>query len=410
MKENISGKEQLDFWTIKDYIRNLFMLGMKIPIWILQKFLFFIPLKPNRMIIYSLKQSGYSCNLKYLTEYINRHCKEDFELLWVVKNEVELRRLQSHQIPTVTLHSWKHYIYRLRCGIVITNDEFYPVFLKRKNQIYVNTWHGGINYKQIGYSGLGFTNSIQKLIYRLNNPQPDIFVSGSRAFTESTAMAFGFSKAIFLPCGLPRNDILFNYTVMQREKIKRTLNIPIEDKLLLYAPTFRKGKVEPQITLNYRKLESVLNKKWGGKWKFLIRQHYFVTAEGHKTTVPNNVIDVTDYEDIQELILCSDCMISDYSSCMWDFSFTKRPCLVYAADFQEYFLHDRSFSISPTEWPYPLCQNEEELYAAISEFDIEVYQQKIELHHICMEAYETGNACKLLINEIQKRVKGLELK
>ena len=403
MKENISGKEQLDFWTIKDYIRNLFMLGMKIPIWILQKFLFFIPLKPNRMIIYSLKQSGYSCNLKYLTEYINRHCKEDFELLWVVKNEVELRRLQSHQISTVTLHSWKHYIYRLRCGIVITNDEFYPVFLKRKKQIYVNTWHGGINYKQIGYSGLGFTNSIQKLIYRLNNPQPDIFVSGSRAFTESTAMAFGFSRAIFLPCGLPRNDFLFQCDAQLKRLIKKYLMIPEADKILLYAPTFRKGKTKPKGILNYNKLLATLSQKFGGTWRILIRQHYFIADAANREMQSDYIIDVSEYEDIQELMLISDCMISDYSSCMWDFSFTGRPCFSYATDLKEYLVNDRSFSIPPSEWPYAICENEEELNKKIFEFDAESYQKKIELHHKKMCAYQYGNACKQLIYAIQKK-------
>lgn len=409
MEENITGKEQLNFWTIKDYFRNFFMLGIKVPIWILQKLLFFIPLKPRRIIIYSLKQSGYSCNLKYLTEYFNHSCTDNFELLWIVKNEFALHHLQQREIPVAALHSWRHFLYRIRSGIVITNDEFYPIFLKRKGQIYVNTWHGGINYKQIGYSGIGFTNSIQRLIYQLNNPQPEIFVSGSRSFTESTAVAFGFPESIFLPSGLPRNDILFHSTTDQQGKTKKVLHIPESENILLYAPTFRKGKSKPQGELNYDRLAMILSTKFGGVWKILVRQHYFVSDTKGTDRQSDKVIDVSKYEDMQELIQISDCMISDYSSCMWDFSFTGRPCFVYAEDIQSYSVNDRSFSIPPSEWPYVLCQNEEELYKKILDFDIKSYQKKVELHHQQMGSYESGNACEQLTCTIQMKMKGLDL-
>ena len=69
MKHNITGKECLNKWDIKGYIRNLLMLAIKIPIWLVQYFLYFIPVQNEKIIIYSLKQKGYSCNLKYLTDY-----------------------------------------------------------------------------------------------------------------------------------------------------------------------------------------------------------------------------------------------------------------------------------------------------------------------------------------------------
>lgn len=80
--------------------------------------------------------------------------------------------------------------------LVITNDEFYPLFVKRAEQVLLNMWHGGINYKKIGYDGLEFTNALQRMIYRMNNPCPDYFVSGSRKFTETTAESFRFPEKI----------------------------------------------------------------------------------------------------------------------------------------------------------------------------------------------------------------------
>lgn len=403
MNHNITGKECLNKWDIKDYIRNLLMLAIKIPIWLVQYFLYFIPVQNEKIIIYSLKQKGYSCNLKYLTDHIVKFHNEEYQLLWVVKDQEDCERLKKHRIIAVKRWSWKHFVFRMRAGIILTNDEFYPMFIKRKKQIYINTWHGGINYKKIGYSGIYFTNYIQKLIFKLNNPEPDIFISGSRSFTKSTAEAFRFSEHIFLPSGLPRNDIFFHCQFELSQSIRERLDIRPQTKLLLYSPTFRKGKTGPVSMLNYTELIKTLELRFGGKWKILIRQHYFVECTNHKDFEAEEVIDVSNYEDMQELILISDCMISDYSSCMWDFSFTGRPCFVYAPDLYEYLVSDRSIGIALEKWPYPICCNENELFLSILHFDNDSYQEKVKIHHQNMGSYEHGNACEQILNELQKR-------
>ena len=204
----MNGKEQLNRWSWKDYVKNSIMLASKIPMWMAQACLLWKPLKKNRIAVYSLKQHGYSCNLKYLTEYLNREHPGQFEILWIVRHQEDLEALKRHGVPAVTLHSKEHFRYRMQAKFVVTNDEFYPVFFKRPGQVYINTWHGAINYKKIGYAGLEFTNPIQALIYKMNNPCPDLFVSGSRSFTETASESFGFPREIFLESGLPRNDIL----------------------------------------------------------------------------------------------------------------------------------------------------------------------------------------------------------
>ena len=402
----IKGKEQLNTWTPKEYLRNLCMLGIKIPFWLLQMLLCFIPLKKNRIVMYSLKQHGYSCNLKYLTTYILEHNCQDFELAWIVKNEAESQCLKRRGILAFKLHSIGHWLFRFRAKVVITNDEFYPMFFRRKGQIYVNTWHGGINYKQIGYSGLAFTNRIQKLIYQMNNPQPDIFAAGSQAFIDSTSKAFGFPKSIFLKCGLPRNDIFFQDYSRIAKKVRARLGIPENTKILLYAPTFRRGKTRPPKEPDYQILRDILKQRFGGNWIILCRYHYFSQPDLERQKDNQFILNVSQYEDMQELLVSSDCMISDYSSSMWDFSYTGRPCFVYAPDLKEYQENDRSFSIPVTQWPYPICQNQKELCQAILAFDQNDYQIKIHKHHEQMGSYDHGNACRVLIDEVNVRRRG----
>lgn len=395
------GKEQLNRWTLREYMKHTLMILIKLPIWAAQWLLFWIPLKKDRIIVYSLKQRGFSCNLKYLTEYLQN--QSAYEILWVVRSEEERKLLENRGVQAVTAHSFAHFRYRHRAKIVITNDEFYPMCIHRPGQRYVNTWHGAINYKKIGYLGLGFTNPLQKLIYRMNNPCPDIFVSGSRSFTETTSHSFGFPEKVFLECGLPRNDILCAGIPSDKlEALRRTVGIPDGKRAVLYAPTFRKGKASPDVNLNYDRLLESLRKRFGGEWVALLRQHYFVASNG--ATHPD-VIDVSGYEDMQELILTADVMISDYSSCMWDFILTGKPCFVYAEDLQTYLNEDRSFFIPIDSWPYEIADSCDDLCRRIEAFDEPAYAAKIRNHLQEHGSFDRGTACKTLLEQLNSKEK-----
>lgn len=389
----MNGKEQLNRWSLRDYVKNTAMLLAKIPLWLVQVLLLWKPLKRNRIAIYSLKQHGYSCNLKYLTEYLNRHHPGVFEILWIVREE-DLEALKKRGIPAVSLHSREHFRYRIQAGIVITNDEFYPVFFKRPGQLYINTWHGAINYKKIGYAGLAFTNPIQKLIYRMNNPCPDLFLSGSRSFTDTASGSFGFPREIFLEAGLPRNDILVTGDSGVKDRVKAALGIPPEKKVLLYAPTFRKGGFGPGEGLDYARVCESLSRRFGGDWVVLLRQHYFV-AERHENQA-GTLIDVSGWEDMQELILAADCLISDYSSCMWDFLLTGRPVFVYAPDRKAYTAEDRSFFIPMERWPYAISTRMEELEECIRDFDPAAFAARADAHREAYGSFDRGRACEAL--------------
>ena len=256
------------------------------------------------------------------------------------------------------------------------------------------------NLKKIGYDGLGFTNPIQKLIYRMNNPCPDVFVSGSRSFTDTTSQSFRFPKEIFLEAGLPRNDILVNGLPREElDRLKAKLGIPAGKKAVLYAPTFRKGKAGPAQQPDFEKLTQVLGSRFGGEWVVLLRQHYFV--DSHETS-EGLVINVSGHEDMQELILGSDCMVSDFSSCMWDFVLTGKPCFVFARDLEDYRSGDRSFFIPVEDWPYPMTGDMEGLCRAIETFDERIYSQRIRQHLEGFGSYDRGTAARALVRVLDQ--------
>ncbi len=404
MKRENEKKEQLQGWSKKEYISQFRGWIMKLGLRFFQHLLFFIPLKKNCILIYSLKQKGYSCNLKYLDEYIRTYEKETFDVTWIVNRSEDYECLKERGIPVEWLHSKEHFRLRHKAGIVITNDEFYAGCIKRRGQRYVNTWHGGINYKKIGYEGVAFASWLQKHIFKMSNPQPDCFLAGSQSFLDSTSKAFHFSQDVFFETGLPRNDVLVNENEEKKEKVRNQFELAQEDRVLLYAPTFRSGGISPETKLDFATLKNVLEERFGGNWKIFIRQHYFVEVSEEKER-GEWIRDVSEEEDMQELMLISDAMISDYSSCMWDFSLTGRPCFVLAEDLRTYEGEDRSFFVLPDIWPYPISESSEELYGKIRHFDKTEYEEKVKKHHKEMGNFERGKSCENVLKILKEYVR-----
>lgn len=405
MKKGNEKKEQLQHWSKQEYISQFRGWIMKLGLRFFQHLLFFVPLKKNRILMYSFKQKGYSCNLKYLHEYIREHEDENFEVIWIVNREEDYRLLKERGISVEWLHSKQHFRLRHQAKIIITNDEFYAGCIKRRGQIYVNTWHGGLNYKKIGYDGVAFAGWLQRHIFKMSNPQPDCFLAGSQSFLDSTSASFRFSEDVFYNTGLPRNDVLVNEEPKKREEKRRQYGLAKEDKVLLYAPTFRSGGVSPETQLDFGSLKEVLEERFGGDWHIFIRQHYFV-EQGKIADERLWIKDVSGEEDMQELLLISDALLSDYSSCMWDFSFTNRPCFALAEDLERYDGEDRSFFVPPDRWPYPVSKTAEELYEKIKDFDDEDYGKKIEAHHREMGSFETGHSCEVVVEILKSMCEG----
>jgi len=95
---------------------------------------------------------------------------------------------------------------------------------------------------------------------------------------------------------------------------------------------------------------------------------------------------------MQELMCAADVLISDYSSCLFDFCFTHRPAFVYATDLKNYITNDRAFAYPIEKWPFSVAENNEELVKCIYEFNAMDYAEKVRIHLADAKAYDRGNA------------------
>lgn len=384
-----SPKTTINEWKgiIKSYLFRFFMLA-----------LFWMPMQKRHVMIYNHARKGYCCNPKYLVSALLDRYGSAVKIFWVSEYPETCQELEKIGIPVIRANSWEHIKKYFTSKVYITNDSFPHWARHRRGQIWVNVWHGAMNYKHIGYDYLPPMGPLSKKLFWLKNRQPDIFVAGSYFFAESTARAFKFPAKIFLCCGLPRNDIFFQPHGCLKDIIRQDLGIAPSCKLVLYAPTFRDNGCSSVHGLDCQMLIEALQKRFSGEWKILFRNHSFVSK-----TIKNieNIRDVSSYPDMQELLLAADVLVSDYSSCMWDFSLLGRPCFVYAPDWDNYQGHERGFAYPPAKWPYPIARTNIDLARNIMEYDEKKYLNKIAWHHKDAGRMDNGTAAEQLLEKIE---------
>lgn len=364
------------------------------------------PLKinKNKVIMQMYEGRQYSCNPKYIAEYL----RENYNLKIVIslKNTENHKNLKDFTI--IKKNSLKYFYHCVTSKIVICNDFFNILLPKRNKQIFINTWHGGGAYKKIGIS---LTKDKYYMKRYLLIHEADYMISSCAEFSSIAQEAFGNSIDNFLNIGMPRNDLLINSNqddaLKIKAKVKSKYEILSDKKIVLYAPTYRESFKNSFYDLDINMLLDSLHDKFGGDWILMFRGHYFLSDnnkfDGEK------FINVSDYDDMQELLYTADVLITDYSSSVWDFSFTHKPCFLYAVDLKEY-KKDVDFYYPIEQWPFPLAVSNLELRENIYKFSYSDYVKKVKQHHEELGSYEDGHACEKVCKLINDICDGREVK
>jgi CDP-glycerol glycerophosphotransferase len=215
--------------------------------------------------------------------------------------------------------------------VLVNNTNFPGYFRKRPGQKYIQTWHG-TPLKRLGrdIADVVPTGSYLKMMDREASFW-DYLVSPSSYCTELFPGTFGFSGEI-IETGYPRNDILTN-RASDREIIRRSLGITDPNQLVvLYAPTWRDSN--RTATGNWKPV-NFLDSDLGEGVKVLFRGHTN-THQAHSNKVARGAIDVTEYQNVAELYLAADVLVTDYSSSMFDFSVSGKPMIFLCPDLEDY--------------------------------------------------------------------------
>lgn len=349
-----------------------------------------IPIKNNTILFTSFWGKQYSCNPKYICEYIYSLEGNNYEYIWAFKKNVKVQL--PEWVKRIEIGSILYYYYRLCVHIIITNCGEYPQIPVRTKQLLINTWHGGGCYKKCGLNQLGANvkgKSYQKLVL-MAFKQTDIVLSTNEMSSEKIFReSFGYIGRI-LNIGYPRNDILIHPLPPKkiRNKICKYISHDISDKVCLYAPTYRDNITTENLGMDYKRLKVALSNRFGGNWTILYRGHHF--SENIKED--SCFIDTSDYPDMQELLLLADVLITDYSSAIWDYQLLNRPAFIFATDLLD-FKDTRGFYVPIDEWGVSIASDMEQLVSNISSYLAEEATSKYQQAHLRMGDCETGEAC-----------------
>ena len=347
-----------------------------------------LPLKKNKIIIASNREKVLTGNLLWIYNEL-KNDKYDMKILLTEKTNMK--------------YNFKFIINIANAKYTIIDDFFplvYPLKI-RKNAKLIQVWHAVGAFKRVGFSRLGkIGGPNEKSISHRN--YTDVIVS-SENIVKNYQEAFKIDKEKIHPIGVPRTDFFFEEKMKSKtiDKIYNKYTKLKNKKVILFAPTFRgngkKTAYYPNELINIDEIYKNLN----DDEVFLIKNHPFINNKINITNEQSEkIIDFTFYEDINELLLITDLLITDYSSVIFEYALLDKPIIFYVPDIEKY-KESRDFYYSFEEYTYGMvCNNQKELIEAINNPKLD--KQKLNLFKKKFLNMCDGKATKRFIKYIIK--------
>jgi teichoic acid ribitol-phosphate primase len=237
--------------------------------------------------------------------------------------------------------------YRLATArLVVVDDYFFPLYAikPRSGTTVAQVWHACGAFKRFGYSVLDKSfGADEAAVARLPiHTNYDLCLVSSRSVAPAYAEAFRQPLELFVSeLGIPRTDVLVDpaRAAAACEAVRARYGLRDGRRVLLYAPTFRGDRIvdaRDPVGLDIGLLRNAL----ATDHVLLVRSHPFTrsTPAGAPAAAASDsfVIDVSDYPEMNEVMLAADLLITDYSSAIFEFALLGRPIVFFAPDHAAY--------------------------------------------------------------------------
>jgi CDP-glycerol glycerophosphotransferase len=357
---------------------------MKLKKWVRKTYMYLCYVtrpRKEKSVFFASFRGQYSDNPRAISECLHRMAP-DVKIVWLVKPQYRQyvpdyvtvvpprgrRALKAQARATVWV---LNYTYRKHLGVYKGRDNYY-----------IQTWHGDRGLKTIGYL-TGFSKEKKYCGYDLT--ECDLFVAASDYGVKKARQGLLYEGEVIVE-GMPRNDKLVNIGDYGEEvaRIKKSLGIDNNVKVMLYAPTFRENSDQQQCVIDIassiaalESLEEGERGKWKEesgkrkverrkeKWICLVRSHS-LTKKISTGSDSTTYLDVSSYPDMADLLLIADLLLTDYSSCAGDFLLTARPVVLVHFDRNDYEAQGRPLWVKPEEAGYLVAKNQGELNQILS--------------------------------------------
>lgn len=293
------------------------------------------PIVPNRITFVSGRRDELSGNEKFVYDVLKDN------------KELDIKILTSSNLSRKSTEAEKQKFFDLYATsrVVIVDDHFTLIDTvdKREGVNLIQLWHACGAFKTFGFTRLGKPGG--PLQTAPTHRMYDYAVVSSKKVARNYAEGFGVSPKNILPFGVPRTDVFFDesYKEKIRERFYSEYPTLKGKKIVLFAPTFR-GNGKDSAYYETERFDPVkFVEEAGEDYALIIKLHPFCKE---KYTIDdkyqNRIIDLSDKDELNDLLFATDLLITDYSSCVFEASLLDIPMLFYVYDLDEYTA-DRDF-------------------------------------------------------------------
>lgn len=371
----------------------------------------FIKMESNMVAFCSYGGKSYSCSPKAIYEYMLSDSRfNEYEFIWIFDDTAGYGFLEDSRNTVVVrkdsseceklLHKAGYWIFNFRAP-----DHWMP----RRDQKYIQCWHG-TPLKRLGYDIVASENAMNSIKeirdkYRTDAAKFCNLLSSCEFVTEkfSSAWNLKYPEKTILEVGYPRNDFLNNYSTRDVDVVRKRLGLDNRQKtVILYAPTWRDDQFDPKqgyvydSPVDFDQLEEIL----GDDYVILFRAHYMVADNFDFQKYEGFIYDVSGYDDINELYIVSDILVTDYSSVFFDYAILERPILFFMYDMEKYRDDIRGFYMDIDELPGPVVRTESELAESIMNVKQSNDKDAIKRFNMIYNTKNDGMAAKRLAEKI----------
>ena len=365
---------------------------------------YLLPIKENRIVFDNFGGKGYGDSTKYIAEELIKSGR-NYELIWLVDN------LSSYEFPkqikTVKIDSIKALCMRATAKVWIDNVRHLHPVKKKKEQVYLQAWHAPFGPKKAEADAEKELGEDYVREAKYDGQIADGIISNSKLLDNQFKRAFWLSDHVeILSYGLPRNDFLARQidNTCKYDYLRNKFGFEKDGFYILYAPTFRDNYSLEGYKLEYEKIAKEFSAKVNKKARIVVRLHPNVWNQSNYINYGENILNGTVYPDMQELLLACDALISDYSSCVFDFAILKKPVFICALDIKEY---EKTRGLLPEfyNYPFPKATSNEDMINNIKNYNQEIYFANVNRYFKKYPLYDDGNASRRVVDWLEKKIK-----
>ncbi len=373
------------------------------------------PVKKGKIVFTTFEgDGGFCCNPRYIAEELLHRQRSDrderYELIWLVN---DMKREFPAGIQKVK-NTFLNRAYHLATAQVwVDNSRKAYGTAKRKNQLYIQTWHAALEFKAVGMFRGKLFPRIAYLVSRYDSRLADYVLSNSEWCTQRYPKMLLYDGKI-LKTGSPRCDIFTTKRTELYRSIRERYGIPSDGKVVMFAPTFRGGgqKGKRQVyseepTLDFEMLSNTLHEKFGGTWYIFLRLHPQLAAQMEGIPLKNQseyMVDVSQADDMNEVLAAADVFVTDYSSSAFDAVNMRIPVFLYADDLKEYVEDRGELMWDMKKLPFGVAETNEELREIIRGFEQKGYEDAVGKFLMECGVVEDGKASARVADVIEEFV------